>query len=278
MRESDKQSKIALKTKLSEAQNHRCCYCGIHMDLEANHHNSVVVEKIVATDNPNDWYNLVASCYSCNNRRNGRDALEYFETIKKMGRQRAIPTEKDVDAELQERIKSMVKDKLSMSGIPFVLTGIIRGAEHAANSEENLEKLVENLVDLNTKKYQNTNGRIVLHKRRWRSNTKMRKRLSSEQNHRCCYCGIDLQCEHPEQHDYATIEHVIERAQGGSDRWDNFAVCCHVCNSHRGELGLSATDYYEHVRLHGRHVRKKKPETVKAKKKKHLQDLYAAVG
>lgn len=247
------------------------------MNLEPNHHNSVVVERIVATDNPNDWFNIVASCYSCNNRRNGRDALEYFHYIAKHGRMKAIPTEKDVDATLQEQIKSMVKERLSVSGIPFVLTGIIKGAEQAANFPDKLEKLVTTLVDINIKKYQNTNGRIVLHKRRWRSNTKMRKRLANEQNHRCCYCGIDVQCEHPELHDYATIEHVMERSQGGSDRWENFAVCCHVCNSHRGEVQLDAWEYYEYVQLYGRHVRRKKvPEQVKVKKE--LQDLYAAVG
>lgn len=275
MKEDEKNVKNVLKIKLSEAQNHRCCYCGIKMVFEANHHNSVVIEKIIASENANDWFNLVASCYSCNNRRNGKDALEYYAWIKQNGRMRAIPTTSDVDSTLQEKIKNLVKERLSLRGVPFVLTGIIKGTEKVIDSIEKMEELVSTLVLINIKKYQSTSGRIVHHKRRWRSNTKLRKRLVNEQNHRCCYCGISVQCDHPDNHDYATIEHVIERSHGGSDKWENLVICCYVCNAHRSEVQLTAHDYYKYVKENGRNHKRFKRNNTKVKKE--LQDLYAVI-
>jgi 5-methylcytosine-specific restriction endonuclease McrA len=60
----------------------------------------------------------------------------------------------------------------------------------------------------------------------------LRARLSSEQNHRCCYCGIRTnEAEHPD--DQPTLEHVIPRSQGGGDTYDNCVMACSLCNNQR---------------------------------------------
>ncbi|KXZ53481.1 hypothetical protein GPECTOR_7g931 [Gonium pectorale] len=34
--------------------------------------------------------------------------------------------------------------------------------------------------------------------------------------------------------DKATADHVMARARGGSDAWDNLVVCCTPCNARKG--------------------------------------------
>jgi len=58
----------------------------------------------------------------------------------------------------------------------------------------------------------------------------MRALLSEQQNHRCCYCG-----EHFTHYNPATIEHVIPKARGGTDDYDNLVVACEPCNRQRGD-------------------------------------------
>jgi 5-methylcytosine-specific restriction endonuclease McrA len=43
--------------------------------------------------------------------------------------------------------------------------------------------------------------------------------------HACRYCGSTS---------WLSIDHVIPRAQGGSDEADNLVVCCRSCNSRKG--------------------------------------------
>ncbi|MEI6159631.1 MAG: HNH endonuclease [Roseococcus sp.] len=61
----------------------------------------------------------------------------------------------------------------------------------------------------------------------------LRRRLSAEQNHRCCYCGVrtDASSRHP-----PTIEHVIPRSLGGPDTYDNCVMVCAACNTERGNV------------------------------------------
>ncbi len=45
---------------------------------------------------------------------------------------------------------------------------------------------------------------------------------------RCLYCGY--------QHPYSelTRDHVLPKAQGGLDRWENLVTACRACNHHKG--------------------------------------------
>lgn len=40
----------------------------------------------------------------------------------------------------------------------------------------------------------------------------------------------------------ATLEHVVPKAHGGTNRWENLALACSKCNSARGDTGLDPKD------------------------------------
>jgi 5-methylcytosine-specific restriction endonuclease McrA len=72
-----------IRTKLSESQNHRCCYCGRVT-------NNIPFSKLQATlehvipksrGGTNDYDNLVMACSACNNNR-GSLPLECEELVK----------------------------------------------------------------------------------------------------------------------------------------------------------------------------------------------------
>ncbi len=67
-----------------------------------------------------------------------------------------------------------------------------------------------------------------------------RCRLSEAQNHRCCWCGRHTTDERGRGHS-ATVEHVVPKAEGGSDDMDNLVMACMRCNNERGRR--SAEDY-----------------------------------
>lgn len=64
-----------LKERLSEAQNHRCCWCGRRMDIAGPRDDQPTFEHVVplskgGEDSP---VNLVVACYRCNQQRGDND-------------------------------------------------------------------------------------------------------------------------------------------------------------------------------------------------------------
>lgn len=54
-----------------------------------------------------------------------------------------------------------------------------------------------------------------------------RKNILRRDSYRCSYCGRgDLPL---------TIDHVIPRAKGGSDSWENLVCACTLCNNRKGD-------------------------------------------
>jgi HNH endonuclease len=206
-----KEQRFLIKAKLSEAQNHHCCFCGIMMTYENGHHNSICIERIDFKDTTLNYFNLVAACYSCSNRRNAKNAFEYYAQKLKHG-----------------RVKSFGE------------------SEHIV-----------------PKKY----------KSRWRSNPKIRRKLSEEQNHRCCYCGQILQLDNPYASNYASIEHIVPREYGGSNDWDNLAVSCMTCNNSRPNEVL-AEDYYEFIKTNGQTKKLHFSKSLKTNISITLDELY----
>lgn len=72
-----------LRTRCAEAQNWRCCYCGVHMTLVSNDSKSVTLEHIVPTSKGGDdtYNNCVAACYECNAKRGTADFDENYNLI-----------------------------------------------------------------------------------------------------------------------------------------------------------------------------------------------------
>jgi len=59
-----KRAKV-LREQLSEAQNHRCCYCGCDI------RDGATIEHVISRyrGGSNDWSNLAAACFSCNQEK-----------------------------------------------------------------------------------------------------------------------------------------------------------------------------------------------------------------
>lgn len=62
--------------------------------------------------------------------------------------------------------------------------------------------------------------------------------LLDRQSGRCLWCGLTCWlADRDEKGHYerrATIEHLVPRKHGGSDRVENLAAACHRCNIRRG--------------------------------------------
>lgn len=71
--------KVYKRTRLAEAQNWHCCWCGTEMIPEPNKHNSVTVEHILprSQGGSDEMENLAAACLHCNNKR-GTSGIEDF--------------------------------------------------------------------------------------------------------------------------------------------------------------------------------------------------------
>ena len=69
----------------------------------------------------------------------------------------------------------------------------------------------------------------------WRSYC--RTKLSEQQNHKCCWCGIRMR-EDRGFDNTCTIEHIVPKSLGGKDDIDNFAAACRKCNDSRSNSYL----------------------------------------
>ena len=71
------------KRKLSEAQNHRCCYCYVTFDEENESPYSATFEHVIPTirGGLSKLENLVLCCNTCNNIRGDRISAENFSEL-----------------------------------------------------------------------------------------------------------------------------------------------------------------------------------------------------
>lgn len=54
-----------------------------------------------------------------------------------------------------------------------------------------------------------------------------RHNIFRRDNSRCLYCGT---------REELTLDHVLPRARGGKDTWENLATACRRCNNKKGDL------------------------------------------
>jgi len=96
--------------RLGEAQNWRCCYCGIYMHTGSHRPTSrdcATVEHVVprTAGGSDDWLNLVAACRLCNNARSAMKALKYLQFVKWKGREKAARYANKLRVKLQLRLQ-----------------------------------------------------------------------------------------------------------------------------------------------------------------------------
>ena len=53
-----------------------------------------------------------------------------------------------------------------------------------------------------------------------------RARIYKRDGHKCVYCG---------NHKNLTIDHVLPKSRGGTNRWTNLVTCCGSCNRKKGD-------------------------------------------
>lgn len=76
---------------LCEAQNWRCCYCGIRCDGPLDAHDSPTIEHVVPTaaGGRRVWANEVMACKLCNGGRSSMRTDKYMQLVKWKGREKA---------------------------------------------------------------------------------------------------------------------------------------------------------------------------------------------
>lgn len=74
-----------------------------------------------------------------------------------------------------------------------------------------------------------------------RGNSEQRFKLYEKQNGKCYICGrsTKLDSEHKNDDDFATVDHIIPVSKGGSNRRNNVALCCKLCNNLKGNFRYS---------------------------------------
>lgn len=68
-----------------------------------------------------------------------------------------------------------------------------------------------------------------------------REAVFTRYNNQCYLCGVRVQNKDPSQSSYGTMDHIVPRAHGGSDRLDNIALSCIACNQDKGSSILEPT-------------------------------------
>lgn len=74
-------SRPRLIRSLSEAQNHRCCFCGVQTTYRLAQDNTATIEHVIPQGHggPNSYRNLAMSCLTCNDKRKTIDAETFLE-------------------------------------------------------------------------------------------------------------------------------------------------------------------------------------------------------
>ena len=66
---------------------------------------------------------------------------------------------------------------------------------------------------------------------RW---NKTRGRVLARDNHTCTYCGREAD----------TVDHILAKANGGTDEESNLVASCNECNGRKGAKVLVRTAYF----------------------------------
>lgn len=249
-----------LRWQLSEAQNHRCCYCGDHMDVEPKFKNGgsstkmATLEHVVARNagGSTTWDNTVAACSDCNNQRpSAMNAMDYFESglwdRRRPNYQRDVLDQRSRMRRLC-RLLLVVSELPEFQGVDKIVT-LETAALQLAHPERNI--IVERLDEMRAaaglgplpgpvpktvkalQRYvRETKGdahdRIGRSGSYRRTDSRLRIRLSEAQNHRCPQCGTEMELHTPDSKRLAMLYPA-----GGEWTWEGLVVICGQCDVDR---------------------------------------------
>lgn len=75
--------RIHLRTRVGEAQNWKCCWCGCDTIISSNKKNSATLEHVNPSSQggKDEWENYAMACYSCNTRRGVTSVEDFMNNI-----------------------------------------------------------------------------------------------------------------------------------------------------------------------------------------------------
>ena len=117
---------VYTRTRLAEAQNWKCCFCGSRMTEVRGKNNSVTVEHVipVTLGGSDDIENLVASCNACNSNRGIKDAYSYAP------RGQSCDDEKTKALiRLEAKVRKYVKKATKLAEVDFKVNDLIQSFE-----------------------------------------------------------------------------------------------------------------------------------------------------
>lgn len=74
----------------------------------------------------------------------------------------------------------------------------------------------------------------------------MVQRIADRDGWFCWWCGIPLAMDESDTRQAATLDHLVVRSAGGSNRFDNQVIACLLCNQDRGDT--PAEEYTPKIR------------------------------
>jgi hypothetical protein len=112
---------IHMRCRLAEAQNWKCCWCGIECIPEPNRKNSATIEHVTprSLGGADEWENFAMACASCNHRR-GTASVEDMLA----GRVKAI--QKKVDNQAARKMAQKLR-KYELMALKLQKSGWVRG-------------------------------------------------------------------------------------------------------------------------------------------------------
>ena len=93
-----------------------------------------------------------------------------------------------------------------------------------------LSRIVMELVRFDTQRMQNENIEGVQYQQGTLAGYEVREYLLEKWGRKCAYCGAE--------NVLLEIEHIVPRANGGSNRVSNLTLACHCCNQKKGAMSI----------------------------------------
>lgn len=166
-----------------------------------------------------------------------KDALEKRRAIRRTRRNRKTRYRKPRFDNRGNKGKGWLPPSL-MSRVHNIETWVLRLSRLAPVSALSME-----LVRFDTQLMQNPKVSGVEYQQGTLAGYEVREYLLEKYGRKCCYCGckdVPLQ-----------IEHIISKANGGSNRIDNLCIACEKCNQKKGRMNADEFGY-PHIQAQAR--------------------------
>jgi hypothetical protein len=240
-----------VRAMMSERQNHRCCYCGVVMNLDSGdallNLQSATIEHVIPAlfGGPYHEINMAIACQDCN-RKLGKTEWNEEARANLLALFPQYDLGEEWDGEDEETLHS-----LQFNSVSAMLPESFR---KQATHEEAILATNELWLKLSQEALDDAITRIIKGKKlssddplflRLKSATTKRSHhyslidsLAGNQNHRCAICRKAL----PDRSDIqnrTSLFRIVPREYGGPPHEINYAVICHMCKDDNKRKNLA---------------------------------------